>query len=144
MQDPLGTGDGRLEVDHCVAVENWKKMLIKEGLTEEMPDYLKKLKKINLLGNCNLLHKRLNGSKSSDTMSDFLCRITSLHQEGWQRALIVNDQLIHPEKYSTDDVLIEIENRGTKIREELKLFVEGKIQRCDVQASDATLEAIQK
>jgi hypothetical protein len=144
MQDPLGTGDGRLEVDHCVAVEMWKKMLINEGLTEEMPDYQKKLKKLNSLGNCNLLHKRLNGSKSSDTMSDFLCRITSLNQEGWQQALIVNDQLIHPENYKTDEVLNEIESRGIKIREELKLFVDGKIQRCDVQSSNATQEAMQE
>jgi hypothetical protein len=133
MRDPHNRNDGRLDVDHCVSVDVWMGMLAKDGFVEGTPEHVAKLGKINLLGNCTLLHKSLNCSKNAASMDTFLSRISTINKQGWQDAMGINDALIHPENYTSDEVVAAIESRDVEMRKNLCSFVTGRVKRQDLQ-----------
>lgn len=122
----------RLEVDHCVPVNIWEKMLASENILKDSQDYIEKMQKINLLGNCTLLDKGPNISKLNNNMDNFLKKILSLNKPNWQKALKVNDKLMKPESYTVAEVLAAIETRDAELRDELKQFADGNIIRQDL------------
>jgi hypothetical protein len=156
---PLRTGRKRtskLEVDHTIADAWWKRLIeakIGERLATFEGDELEKallgpegfenryqaLAFVNALGNCSLLDKSFNVSKSDEPMWDFLKEVHEF-KEGkfertdWQSALGLSDLMTEPAGVGLDELKVAIQARDQNIRNELKEFLVGSRQRADVGA----------
>jgi len=158
---PMRTGrkrNTRLEVDHTVADAMWKRKVDAEiqekrvSITEELsleemnslgPDGFETgdtaFEFINTLGNCALLDKSFNISKSDQQMWDFLKEVhefkggheNSISRADWQRALCIEDGLMEPESVGLQDLKTIILDRDRNMRSELTDFIRGKIKRQD-------------
>ena len=153
---PMRTGrrrTSRLEVDHTVADAWWQRRILAEfetkralfeGTDEERatlaPDEFSSLSEalafINLLGNCSLLEKSFNISKSDASMWAFLEQVHEFRQgtferSGWEGALALSDTLTEPDGKSTAEIKDAIQQRDRLIRRELAGFVQGTTYRVD-------------
>lgn len=154
---PMRTGRKRtskLEVDHTVADAWWQRLVNRltkekresfEGTEEEKlklaPDGFATLYEassfINALGNCSLLDKSFNISKSDKPMWDLLKEVHEFKQKrfsrvDWENALALNSQLTEPEGVALNDLVASISARDELIRSELAEFVNGTKVRQDV------------
>jgi hypothetical protein len=114
-----------LEVDHTVAFALWERKL-KAGLPTGVKAIEDALPIVNRLGNCSLLEKNFNISKSDQTFKAFLDEVHefktgSVTVDAWALALLVPDSMLAP---STVDVNV--------IRDELVEFVKGTKARVDL------------
>jgi hypothetical protein len=155
---PMRTGRKRiskLEVDHTIADAWWQRRLnleIEEKLktftgtdlekTSVGPDgYESKwdaLGFVNLLGNCSLLDKSFNISKSDDSMWAFLQDVHEFKQgvfvrQDWQTALLLDDTMTSPDGKTLAELKSLIQARDAAVRNELKDFINGTRPRVDIQ-----------
>ncbi|GFE90620.1 DUF262 domain-containing protein [Steroidobacter agaridevorans] len=153
---PMRTGRKRtskLEVDHTVADAWWQRLVNRlvaakqasfEGPDEEKaklaPDGFTSRYDaacfVNALGNCSLLDKSFNISKSDKPMWAFLKEVHEFKQKklmrmDWENALALNSQLTEPDGVPFDDIVKAISVRDAQIRSELTEFINGGKVRLD-------------
>lgn len=153
---PMRTGrkrTGKLEVDHTIA-DAWWQRLIDRIMEEKVASFTgteeEKLALkpdgfdgrwdayafVNALGNCLLLDKSFNISKSDQPMWNFLQEVHEFKQgeflrQDWQAALSLTDAMTAPDGVSPADLKEAIQTRDAQIRNELKEFISGSKRRVD-------------
>jgi len=125
-----------LEVDHLVSYALWSAK-VKGGLPTGLADPVDAEQLANMLGNCSLLEKTFNISKSSKPLSEFLAlvhefKLDTLKIIDWANALSVDRAILSPDKATTDAVVSAIKARDELIRAEAIEFVKGTKARVDV------------
>lgn len=153
---PMRTGRKRtskLEVDHTIADAWWQRTVngeIEEKLRTFSGSDIEKLSVgpdgfeslldaqgfINLIGNCSLLDKSFNISKSDKSMWAFLQEVHEFKQgifkrQDWQDALLLDDTMTAPDGKTLAEIKPLIQARDSAIRNDLKDFVSGKKWRVD-------------
>ena len=154
---PMRTGRkhrGKLEVDHTIADAWWKRLINKEietklatfsGTEEDRvlvaPDGFESRDEafsfINSLGNCSLLNKSFNISKSDEPMWKFLQEVHefkegTIKRDDWEKAMSLSETLTSPDGATLVEVKDAIEKRDALIRGDLRDFVSGNKHRVDV------------
>jgi hypothetical protein len=91
---------------------------------------------INLLGNCSLLDKSFNVSKSDNSMWNFLREVKEfkdkiIAREAWEAALALTVTLTEPAAADYNEIIKDIRARDTLIRTELASFIQGSMIRED-------------
>jgi hypothetical protein len=124
----------RLDVDHVVAVEMWKRLL-GGGDNSERLEALQD--DINALGNCMLLEKNFNISKSERSLGSFLKQALkpgtgSLTPEQVAEGLGLDDAQMNPEEAEVENLQRLTRARTDVIRRELLEFVSGQRPRVDL------------
>jgi hypothetical protein len=130
-----------LEVDHTVSFSLWTSKLqggLPTGITDE--DDAKVI--VNRLGNCALLEKNFNISKSDTGVRFFLDQIHEFQQkkmriDEWGAALAISEPMLDPNNVSVDAIFKAIDRRDQAIKAELSDFVRGQRVRTDVQKAPA-------
>jgi hypothetical protein len=144
-QIPLRSGRQRtcdLEVDHTVAHALWETKINAMPVVEGEDDLKLALRQIvNNLGNCTLLEKSFNISKSAKQLSDFLENVHEFETEEitieqWSANMGLEVCLLKPNDYSVDEIQNAIADRELKIRSELVEFVRGDKQRKDLAVAE--------
>jgi hypothetical protein len=143
----------KLEVDHTVADAYWKGLVAQQitvklasfsGTEEEKsqvgPDGFASKDEaysfINRLGNCSLLEKSFNISKSDKPMRDFLEKVHEFKNKitqmaDWEKALSLAPEMTAPDKAAFADIKSAIETRDILIRKDLVEFIGGQKYRVD-------------
>lgn len=143
----------KLEVDHTVANEWWVNLVNREtenklvdfvGTEEEKAllapaNFSIKSEAytfINSLGNCSLLDKSFNISKSDKPMWEFLKDVhefkkNEIQRDVWESSLLLSKTLTSPDAANFEEIIESIENRDKLIRKELVDFLMGSIYRVD-------------
>jgi Protein of unknown function DUF262 len=142
VQLRVGKSKPVLEVDHTVSYSLWTSRLqggLPTGVADE--DDAKAIG--NRLGNCALLEKNFNISKSDKGVRYFLEQIHEFQQkkmriETWGAALAISDPMLDPTNASIDAICDAIKKRDEAIKAELSEFVRGQRVRTDVRAAAAT------
>ena len=120
---------GKPNVDHCVSHAFWEHYL------SGFPEYPKgsdvyndMMAKINQIGNCNILCKRINCSKSAATMCKFCDEVGLTYSD--IEALNIPEEMFSPDKngLSPEKVMCKIEERTKLIRKELCGFLDGEAE----------------
>lgn len=135
---PLRVGKSKpsLDVDHAVAYKLWDKKL-DTGLPTGVVDRADALSLINLLGNCSLLEKTFNISKSDKTLRSFMEQVHEV-KEGkvtlayWAKPLGLDDTMMDASIATTDGIVQAVQSRDRSIRAELVDFVKGAKTRVDL------------
>jgi hypothetical protein len=155
---PMRTGRKRtskLEVDHTIADAWWQRRVnleTEEKLKTFTGNDLERLSVgpdgydsrwdaqgfVNLLGNCSLLDKSFNISKSDDSMWAFLQEVHEFKQgvfvrQDWQAALLLDDIMTTPDGKTLVELKSLLQARDAAIRNELKDFINGSKPRVDIQ-----------
>jgi hypothetical protein len=138
-QIPLRTKARRkisLEVDHSVAFALWEKEL-NTGLPAGITEIEDALQIVNRLGNCSLLEKNFNISKSDRTLKSFLediheFKTGSKTLDAWAQALLVPNSMLDPSTIDVNVLVKAIDDRDKAIRDELVDFVKGTKTRMDL------------
>jgi hypothetical protein len=135
---PLRVGKSKpsLDVDHAVAYALWEKKL-KAGLPTGINDPNDAILLVNMLGNCSLLEKSFNISKSDKTLRSFMEQVHEIKEgkvalSSWGPALGLTDIMLDPAAADTDAVVQAIQDRDRTIRAELTEFVKGLKVRTDL------------
>ncbi len=133
----------RLDVDHIVAWDLWRSKVDDLKLsTGSGPDNLTDddlLAKVNELGNCMLLEKNFNISKSNKPLNAFLQGVHefkdgSLTLEEWASALDLAMPQVDSAKTPVDKLSALFAERSQKIRGDLEQFIRGNSARVDLRA----------
>jgi hypothetical protein len=124
-----------LEVDHAVPSAWWQKELIAQPSGSEDGDDL--AQHVNKLGNCTLLEKAFNISKSDRSFGAFLSEVHEVKSgtvslADWSKALYLSDHLLNPDSYSLDEIRAAIDARDASVRDEIVEFIGGTRVRCDL------------
>ncbi len=132
----LGKAKPALDVDHAVAYALWGKKL-DAGLPTGIDDRNDAIPLVNLLGNCSLLEKAFNVSKSDKTLRSFMEQVHEIKEgkvalASWVEALGLVAALLDASTAATDTVVEAIKTRDTAIRAELTEFVKGLRPRVDL------------
>lgn len=134
-----------LEVDHIVAFSLWMSKLdaIKAeqeaaGATNENVDEL--IPAVNEIGNCMLLEKNFNISKSAEPLKQFLegvheFKVGELTVEEWAKALDLTLPQVDSANTPAADLRTLFFERSQKIRGDLEQFARGAKARLDVGAN---------
>lgn len=130
------TGTLSLDVDHAVAHAIWEKKIetaLPDGVTEKD----EALTIVNQLGNCSLLEKSFNISKSARTLKSFLENVHEFKEDKnllneWVSALNVPDCMLDGIAADMNELSKAIDERDKLIRKELGEFVTGKLIRVDM------------
>ncbi len=143
----------KLEVDHTVA-DAWWGRVVEEKIREKQTTFSGSEEEkaligpegfetrhdaiafINLLGNCSLLDKSFNISKSAEPMRSFLEDVHEfkdgkVKMEEWESALSLPSTLTSPDKSSFSDITNAIQARDSLIRKDLLDFIWGQKHRQD-------------
>jgi hypothetical protein len=142
-----------LDVDHTVADALWKrkvkenydnKLLAFSGTDEEKaliaPDEFLSIQEanefINFLGNCSLLEKSFNISKSDKEMKSFLIDVHEYKNgnfsiSDWEVALSIENKMTEPSNATLKDLVEPIKKRDALIRKDLIEFANGAKYRID-------------
>lgn len=121
-----GITAGAPNVDHCVSYSFWEEYVGRFPDSPKGSDvYNSRIAKINQLGNCNVLCKEINCSKSSTTMREFLAKMG--FKESDVRPLAIPAEMLSPDADSlTPDVILRrIGERTALIRSGLCKFLDG-------------------
>jgi hypothetical protein len=135
-----------IEVDHIVACDLWDNKLAalpdtppaidgeQQGL---QPGDLRP--RVNELGNCMLLEKNFNISKSNSTLKSFLEGVhefkdKSLELEDWAAALDLNMAQVDCSTTPVETLQKLFSARSQKIRSDLEKFIRGASNRIDLDA----------
>jgi hypothetical protein len=128
-----------LEVDHCVAFSVWCEYIAQLGLSNHDYDMQADYSSvINSIGNCTLLEKSFNISKSAQAFRDFLRQVHDFKDNdpainAWAVSLGLTDNMISPSFDVVEEIKTAILHRDTLIREELVAFVRGNKTRVDFE-----------
>jgi len=133
VQLRVGKGKPTIEVDHIVSYALWKQ---KVANTENQGDE-DAIALVNRLGNCALLEKNFNISKSDKGLKSFLTQMHEVIQkkiriDAWCAALEIPQPMLDPSQADIKDITEAIENRDKEIRSDLIEFVRGTRVRVDV------------
>jgi hypothetical protein len=133
VQLRVGKSKPTIEVDHIVSYALWKQ---KVANTENQGDE-DAIALVNRLGNCALLEKNFNISKSDKGLRSFLAQIHEVIQkkiriDAWCAALEIPQPMLDPSQAAIKDITEAIENRDKEIRSDLIEFVRGTRVRVDV------------
>jgi len=126
-----------LEVDHSVAHSLWEDKV--KMLPPKDADHEEELMEVvNGLGNCALLEKTFNISKSNRPLKTFMEEVHEIKNGDialvdWASALGLSDCLLDPSGYSIQSIRDAIEKRDEDMRQELTDFVLGKRVRQDIK-----------
>ncbi len=133
VQLRVGKSKPSAEVDHTIAFNLWQnKVLSTPGIdTEEA------LSLANRLGNCALLEKNFNISKSDKSLKSFLGQIHEVVQhkiriDAWCAALSISQPMLDPGTATVEEITNAIESRDKEIRADLVDFIRGQQSRVDV------------
>lgn len=146
---------GKLEVDHTIA-DAWWKRLIDTVMEEKIaaftgsdedraaiaPDGFESkaaaVEFVNQLGNCSLLYKSFNISKSDHAMWTFLQEVREFKdgvrtREAWEKALLLSPAMTDPDGSVFATLVASIRDRDAAIKRDLVAFLSGSIPRSDVE-----------
>ncbi|MBN9521368.1 DUF262 domain-containing protein [bacterium] len=137
---PLRSGrrqDIELEVDHNVAHALWEGK-VKATAPKDDEEAQELIQEINRLGNCSLLEKNFNLSKSDKTLRAFLADVyefksAKLKLDDWAKALVLGPEFLDPDKFTLKEIEEAIKNREETMRKEIVEFAQGARQRQDLQ-----------
>jgi hypothetical protein len=135
-----------IEVDHIVAWTLWeskvnaipsKALTADESAPDLSPDEL--LPRVNDLGNCMLLEKNFNISKSAVPLKAFLDGVyefkeKKLELNAWAASLDLDMAHVDCSSTSVDQLRELISRRSEKIRGDLEHFIRGTRGRVDLDA----------
>ncbi len=134
--------ENRLEVDHIVAYDLWQSKLnvlkqeapTEDAVTEKIADFAPM---VNQLGNCMLLEKNFNISKSNIPLKRFLEGVHEFKNgrftvAEWANALDLEMPQVDSANTPIDDLHTLFTQRTQKIRGDLEQFVRGTKSRVDV------------
>jgi hypothetical protein len=133
-----------LEVDHIVAFDLWKSKLEMLPPLQAATDGGGKIltredaaPRINDLGNCMLLEKNFNISKSNKPLKNFLQDVHEFKNgertiESWAAPLDLEMSQVDPLNISVESLLDIFTKRTQKIKRDLEDFVRGKTIRIDL------------
>ena len=132
----VGKSKARLDVDHAVAYALWNAKLV-AGLPTGIEDRADALPLVNMLGNCSLLEKTFNISKSDKTLRAFMEQVHEFKEgkvalSSWAQALGLEDSMLDAAAAGSDAVVQAIKMRDEAIRSELVEFVKGTKARVDL------------
>jgi hypothetical protein len=119
-----------------VAFALWEKKL-ESGLPTGITEIEDALQIVNRLGNCSLLEKNFNISKSDRTLEYFLLEVHEFKTgtedlNTWAQSLLVPESMLDPSTADVDSLVTAIDDRDKAIRDELNEFVKGTKARVDV------------
>jgi Protein of unknown function (DUF1524) len=135
-----------IEVDHIVACDLWDNKLAALPATppaidgEQQGLQIEELKpRVNELGNCMLLEKNFNISKSNSTLKSFLEGVhefkdKTLKLEDWAAALDLNMAQVDCSTTPVETLQKLFSARSQKIRSDLEKFIRGASNRIDLDA----------
>jgi hypothetical protein len=132
-----------LEVDHVVAVKLWETLsgtpqLVGPSIEDEVSLGIDDISTtMNSLGNCCLLEKSFNIAKGKEPLRAFLDRVhefthTSMTVDQWAKDIGLDASLVDPRGLEVSEIRATVENRTSRMKQELKDYVIGKLQRADV------------
>lgn len=136
-----------LEVDHIVAFNLWqskvKTLLVEKTTGDQSPQQLTTdeiAAAVNELGNCMLLEKNFNISKSDKPLREFLEGVYEFKEgkitiEQWATALDLKMPQVDSANTSVEDLRALFAERTSKVRSELEKFVRGEKSRVDLGSS---------
>lgn len=135
IQLRVGKKRATTEVDHIVSSALWDNKLQSAPL-KEVADADEALAVANKLGNCSLLEKNFNISKSDKTLKAFLGQIHEVREneiriDDWCAALAISQPLLDPAVGNVEQIAEAIENRDKEIRNDLTEFIRGQKVRVD-------------
>jgi len=136
VQLRVGKSKATSDVDHIVSFALWRNK-VQSSLPMLTADEDETVALANKLGNCALLEKNFNISKSDKTLKSFLFRIHEVREnkirvDEWCTALAIPQPLLDPNTADVDAISGAIETRDKQIRAELADFVHGRQVRVDV------------
>jgi hypothetical protein len=137
-----------LEVDHIVSWNLWRTKLAAHraemetgGAPEQsvIEELIELNAKVNDLGNCMLLEKNFNISKSNRPLKEFLQGVYEFKEgkwtiEEWARALDLGIPLVDSGEAPIEELGELVAARTQKMRSDLEQFVRGTRSRVDVSA----------
>jgi hypothetical protein len=136
-----GRGKVHLEVDRVVAQNLWKKkiqLLGGEPLSTGPTERSESLESdVHEIGNCMLLSKNFNISKSDKSLSQFLAGVHEFKTrkqkiEVWSRALSLDKHHVDPTDTNALQLAKIFKTRTETIQSDLEQFVRGTKSRIDV------------
>jgi hypothetical protein len=132
----VGKRKATSEVDHVVSFALWKTKL-QSGLPKQIADEEEAESVANKIGNCALLEKNFNISKSDKPLKSFLSQIHEVREhkiriDAWCAALAISQPLLDPDVAGVDDINEAIENRDKEMKADLADFIRGLKVRVDV------------
>jgi len=147
----IGKGKGSLDVDHTVAYAQWNRKVSQE-LPTGIETQAEALALVNMLGNCSLLEKSFNISKSDKTLRSFLEEVHEFKEgkvdlASWALALQLENPMLDGTMAddeqsqsilpvgtatNTDGIVRALRKRDASIRAELVEFVKGSKIRMDL------------
>lgn len=124
------------DVDHTVAFSLWEDK-ISAAMPTGLADKDEALAIVNRIGNCVLLEKNFNISKSKEPIESFLNKVHEFKSgqlaiKDWADAMAVTTAMLNPTTYSVDEIKTAIDTRDRAIRDELGEFARGKKTRTDL------------
>ena len=135
---PLRVGKSKpsLDVDHAVAYALWGNKLA-AGLPTGFDDRADAQSLVNLLGNCYLLEKSFNISKSDKTLRSFMEQVHDVKEgkvvlDDWADAMGIARCMLDASTAMPDSIVQAIQARDKAIREDLVGFVKGSKTRIDL------------
>ncbi len=132
----VGKRAPNLDVDHAVSFALWQRRL-ETGLPVNVGDRAEGVAVINLLGNCCLLEKSFNISKSDKSLASFMSQVHEINDgkvnlADWARAIGIDASMLDPDGAASDQVVTAIRARDSQMRSDLIEFVRGARCRVDV------------
>lgn len=126
-----------LDVDHSVAHAIWERK-IANGLPTGVTEKEEALAIVNQLGNCSLLEKSFNISKSDRTLQSFMEEVHEFKEDKallteWAASLGIAEIMMDGGTADTTALAHAIGKRDQLIRKELAEFVSGKRGRVDME-----------
>lgn len=126
-----------LEVDHAVAYSVWEPRCASE-IQSGTAAHADAVGIINQIGNCSLLEKSFNISKSDRSLKSFLeavheVKSDKIQLDDWADAMKVGAAMMDPATATAEEVMIAIRERDALIRNELAEFIRGERTRVDLE-----------
>ncbi len=131
------SGAMSLDVDHLVAHAIWERK-IEHGLPTGVTEKDEALTIVNQLGNCSLLEKSFNISKSGQTLRFFLEKVHEFKEDRallneWAGSLGVAETMLDGDTTEVTTLAEAISERDRLIRKELEEFISGTRIRVDMK-----------
>ncbi|HJT36730.1 MAG TPA: DUF262 domain-containing protein [Pirellulales bacterium] len=125
-----------LEVDHTLSYAYWERRL-QNGFPTGYSEMEESLSLANLLGNCSLLEKTFNISKSDKTLKSFMEQVHEFKErrldlDAWALSLSIPLCLLDPSQATSDEIAAALKTRDEVIRAEVVDFVRGSKTRKDL------------
>lgn len=132
-----GKKEASRDVDHCISHKLWERILKEANIDNDPETYDEKNAVVNKLGNCSLLEKNFNISKSDKPMKSLLIQISEFKGGNgllneWASALGLNDIMLNPQPDNVEDICNKINERDKSMRAEVFEFIQGNKHRQDV------------